>query len=402
MNKSKNISNEETLEKFERFEKLSKKLKVVLLHDWLTGFRGGERVFEVFCELFPSAPIHTLIYSKGTTSPIIESPERKIHPSILNKLPNVSKYYRKLLPIFPIIAQNINIDHDTDLIISSSHCVIKGIPKPNLYCKHISYIHSPMRYIYDQFDAYFGKESGAGTIQKIVAHMIRGYLQRWDINSNNNVDTLIANSLFVQERISTFYKTNSIVINPFVDTKDFDLVKTNFSTENKENYYVMVTAFAPNKRVDLAIMAFNKLKWPLKIVGEGQLESTLQQLNTNPNTEFLGNIKRENVVNLLSKAKALIFPGVEDFGIVPLEALAAGTPVIAYKKGGVLETLNDEVALFFEEATVPSLIQALEYFENNLQKTFATTEAKNKLFARASQFSKKNFKEKIMNIILYT
>ncbi|MBF0363287.1 MAG: glycosyltransferase [Oligoflexia bacterium] len=379
-------------------ENIKENIKVVLLHDWLTGFRGGERVFEVFCELFPTAPIYTLIYAKGTTSEIIESSKRKIYPSILNKLPNAPKYYRKLLPLFPLVAQNISLPADTDLILSSSHCVIKGVPKPNLYCKHISYIHSPMRYIYDQFDTYFGPESDASTLQKLVAHMIRGYLQRFDINSNNNVDIMIANSTFVQERISTFYKMNSLVINPFVDTKDFKSIQQN-KDYSKEDYYVMVTAFAPNKRVDLAITTFNKLKWNLKIVGDGQLENMLKELNTNPNTKFLGNVERQEVVSLLANAKALIFPGVEDFGIVPLEALAAGTPVIAYKKGGVLETLNEDVALFFEEATVESLTAALEHFETNLKDKFATEESRNKLFERAHQFSKERFKEKIMEQI---
>jgi len=355
-------------------------MKVVLLHDWLTGVRGGERVLEVFCEMFPEAPIYTLVYKKGSCTPLIEN--RKIKASFLNKIPQIDKHYRKFLPLFPLAASSLNIVEDCDLVLSSSHCVIKGVKKPKS-SKHLSYIHSPMRYIYDQFENYFGKD--APPLQRLGAKFCRPYLQKWDMASNNNVDHMIANSAFVQKRIKEFYHLESSIVHPFVDLKDFYEVQMN--PPPKENFYLMVTAFAPNKKVGLAIEAFNELGFNLKIVGGGQQERELKAL-AKPNIEFLGNVSREDVVLLMSKAKAFIFPGVEDFGITPLEALASGTPVIARKIGGVLETLNDHVAQFFIEDEKSALINAVHDFNN---KNFL----RENLLSRAQDFSKEMFKQKI-------
>jgi len=358
-------------------------MKVVLLHDWLTGFRGGERVLEAFCELFPDAPIYTLIHKKGSTCPTIES--KKIHTSFLNNIPGIYTHYRKFLPLFPLAAESLKIE-DADMILSSSHCVIKGVKKPK-GSRHISYIHSPMRYLYDQFDTYFGKDSPI--YQRIGMKVFKNYLTQWDLNSNNNVDVAIGNSYFVQSRISKYYNIKSDVIHPFVDLKDFrEFQKQNIQ---KEDFYIMVTAFAPNKRVDLAIEAFNKLGKELRIIGSGQQEDYLRSI-AKDNIKFLGNVSREEVINNFLKAKGMIFPGVEDFGITPLESLASGTPIIAYKIGGVLETLNDDVAQFFESQDKDSLIQAIQLFEN---RNFS----KETLYARAEDFSKENFKDKIYKIV---
>lgn len=359
-------------------------MKVVLLHDWLTGFRGGERVLEVFCEMFPDAPLYTLIYQKGSTSSTIEN--RKITASFLNSIPGVEKHYRKFLPLFPKAAEGLKILEDADLVLSSSHCVIKGVKKPSK-AKHISYIHSPMRYLYDQYDVYFGKD--APVYQQLGAKVFKNYLINWDLSSNKNVDVPIANSAFVKQRIQKYYNIDSTIIHPFVDLVDFENVKNN--PPAKEDFYIMVTAFAPNKRVDLAIKVFNQLGKKLKIIGSGQQELFLKEL-AGPTIEFLGNVSREEVIDNFAKAKALIFPGVEDFGITPLESLASGTPVIAYKIGGVLETLNDDVAQFFDHQNEESLILAIENFE---KKNFDRA----KLLNRAKDFSKENFKLKIQKII---
>lgn len=356
-------------------------MKVVLLHDWLVGFRGGERVLEAFCEMFPDAPIYTLIHSPGSTSSTIE--KHNIYSSFLNKIPNISKHYRKFLPLFPKAAESLKIE-EADLVISSSHCVIKGVKKP-VGSRHLSYIHSPMRYIYDQFEVYFGKD--APLYQRVGAHAFRNYLTNWDIKSNQNVDMAVANSNFVSERIKEYYQLEPRVVHPFVDLADFE----GNETVEKGDYYIMVTAFAPNKRVDLAIKSFNKLGLPLKIVGSGQQEKNLKNL-AGPNIEFLGNLKRVEVVELFKKAKALIFPGVEDFGITPLESLASGTPVIAFKSGGVLETLNNDVAVFFEESTEESLIAAVNKFD---KMTFDSDLLKQ----RARDFSKESFKKNMQKLI---
>ena len=355
-------------------------MKVVLLHDWLTGFRGGERVLEVFCEMFPDAPLYTLVYQKGTTSPVIEN--RKIKASFLNRFPGIDKHYRKFLPLFPLAASTLKIEEDCDLVLSSSHCVIKGVKKPK-GSKHLSYIHSPMRYIYDQFENYFGKE--APFVQRLGALCCRPYLQAWDRASNKNVDQMIANSSFVQKRIKDFYSCDSKVIHPFVDLKDFREVQNH--PHEKSDFYLMVTAFAPNKRVSLAIEAFNELGIPLKIVGGGQQECELKEMSKD-NIFFLGNVSREEVVTLMNKARGFIFPGVEDFGITPLESLAAGTPIVARKIGGVLETLNDDVAQFFIEDHKDALIEAVRLFE---KRSFDRA----KLLQRAEDFSKETFKKKI-------
>jgi len=359
-------------------------VKVVLLHDWLTGHRGGERVLEAFCEMFPDAPLYTLIHVPGCSTPLIEN--RKIVTSWINNFPDIKDGYRKYLPLFPLAADSLKITEQADLVISSSHCVIKGVKKP-FGAKHLSYVHSPMRYIYDQFDNYFGKESPWW--QTLGAKAFRPYLQTWDKISNDNVDMMIANSGFVQDRIHKFYEKNAAIVHPFVDLKDFEAVQKN--PPAKEDFYLMVTAFAPNKKVGLAIEAFNRLGYNLKIIGSGQQAVYLKGQARN-NIRFLGNLSREKVIDLMAQAKGFIFPGVEDFGITPLESLAAGTPVIAFKEGGVLETLNDDVCEFFTTSTVEALIQAIKKFE---KRQFDT----DKMYKRADQFSRGIFINKMKNQI---
>lgn len=350
-------------------------MKIALLHDWLTGFRGGERVLEVLCQMYPQAELYTLIHQKGSTSPIIES--RIIHTSFLDKIPGIHKNYRKFLPLMPLAASSLSIPADVDVVISSSHCVIKGVPIPK-GAKHLSYVHSPMRYMYDQFDAYFGH---ASLPIHLAALICRPFLQMWDRDSNRSVDVMLGNSKFVCERIKHFYGHKAQHLYPFVDLDDFRLIQRN--PPAKLNQYLMVTAFAPNKRVDVAIDAFNRLgeRYPLRIIGSGSAEETARlRAQAGAHIEFLGNLSREQIVREMGQAKAFIFPGIEDFGITPLESLAAGTPVIAYAAGGVLETLTPATALFYSD----SLADAVETFRpENFQK--------NELHARAEEFSKQRF-----------
>lgn len=351
-------------------------MKVVLLHDWLTGFRGGERVLEVFAQMFPKAPIYTLLHVPGSCGEVIES--REIKQSFLGSIPGIGKNYRKFLPFFPMAAASLNITESADLILSSHHCVIKGVKKP-YGSKHLSYVHSPMRYLYDQYDAYFGPDAPA--LQRIGMQACRGYLTKWDQNTCSNVDKFLANSDFVKERIRRVWNQPSDVVHPFVELKDFlPYQNTDFK---KDDFYLMVTAFAPNKRVDLAITAFNRLSKKLIIIGSGQEEERLRAM-AGPTISFAGNLSREQVIDHFLRAKALIFPGVEDFGITPLESLAAGTPVIALKTGGVLETLNEQVAEFFPDSKVESLMGAISRFET---RDFNTQV----LFNRANDFSREKF-----------
>jgi glycosyltransferase involved in cell wall biosynthesis len=359
-------------------------VKVVILHDWLTTYRGAERLLDVFCEIFPKAPIYTLIHTPGSVSETIES--REIHQSFLGKIPGIENHYRKFLPLFPMAAESLIIPEDTDLILSSSHCVIKGVRKPR-GARHICYIHSPMRYIYDQFPIYFGPQ--APLYQRVGAHIFRDYLKLWDKKSNENVDQFIANSNFVKERVENYYQRQAEVIFPFVELDDFQSLQGH--RPSKENYFVVLSAFAPNKRIDLAVEAFNQLGPPLKIIGSGQLESQLKSM-AKSNIEFLGNLSRKEVVEVLSKAQAMIFPSLEDFGITPLESLAAGTPVIAYGRGGVLDTLNERTSILFPEQTVESLMEAVRGFN---PQDFDPLE----LYKRAAEFSRDNFKKQIQEAI---
>lgn len=357
-------------------------MKVVILHDWLTGFRGGERVLEALCEMFPDAPIYTLIHEEGSTSPTIES--REIVTSFLDKIPGIYKNYRKFLPLMPLAADLMKITHECDLVISSSHCVIKGVKKPK-GSRHICYIHSPMRYIYDQFDNYFGN---ASLPIKFIARLIRPYLAWWDKRSNKNVDLFLPNAHFVKERIDKYYgdQVPAKVVHPFVDLEDFREIQKN--PPSKEDFYLMVTAFAPNKRVDLAIDAFNELDLPLKIIGGGSAEevASLKSI-AKDNIKFLGKVSREEVIENYAKAKAFIFPGVEDFGITPLEANAAGTPLIAYAYGGVLETQTEKTATFFKEPSKAALINALQTHKDKNREDLLT---------RAEDFSKETFIKHIL------
>ena len=363
-------------------------MKVVLLHDWLTDFRGGERVLEVFCEIFPNAPLYTLLYKKGSASSLIE--ERKIVASWLNRIPGIHNHYRKFLPLFPLAASHLKIVEKADLVLSSSHCVIKGVRRPS-GAKHICYIHSPMRYLYDQYENYFGFDTPL--YQRWGMKVFKGYLTHRDLLDNKNVDVMLANSLFVQKRISTWYKRSSEVVHPFVELSDTQ----NFRQKvvEKEPFFLVVSAFAPNKKIDIAVKAFNKNGRSLKIIGTGQQKSILKAL-AKDNVQFLGRLSRQEVLYYLSRAQGLVFPGVEDFGITPLEALAVGTPVIAQKKGGVLDTLDESVAEFFEEeegvALEESLAKAILIFE---KREFD----REHLFARADKFSRGNFKKKMLGII---
>lgn len=361
-------------------------MNVVILHDWLTGFRGGERVLETLCEMYPKAPIYTLIHKKGSTSNIIES--RTIHTSFLNKIPGIYEHYKKYLPIMPCAVEMINLPEDTDLVISSSHCVIKGVRKPKK-ARHICYIHSPMRYMYDQFENYF--RSSPFHI-KLSAWLFKPFLRWWDKKSNKNVDFFIPNSQFVQKRVQRYYERGSCVVHPFVDLKDFD--ERSVQSEQREDHYLMVSAFAPNKRLDIAINAFNRLDQKLKIIGRAS-EKELKHfkgLAKKDNIEFLGELPREDVIQHFRRAKGFIFPGVEDFGITPLEAMAAGTPIIAYGSGGVLETMTHDTGVFFSDPTPHSLSKAVKRFE---QKSFDPQ----KLLQRAHKFSKESFIKNMNGLI---
>jgi glycosyltransferase involved in cell wall biosynthesis len=351
-------------------------LKVALVHDWLTGMRGGERCLEAFCELFPSADLYTLLHMRGTVSETIE--RRPIRTSFVQRLPFAFSRYRYYLPLFPAAIEQFQL-RGYDLVLSSSHCVAKGIHADER-AVHVSYVHAPMRYVWDQFDNYFGP-GRSGLPVRLAMQACRRRLQTWDVRSSRRVDDFIANSHNVAGKIHAYYGRKAVVVHPPVDWDDFTLAT------GSEGFYLMVTAFAPYKRVDIAIEACNRLRRPLRIIGSGQEEQRLRALG-GPTVTFLGWQPDKVVREQYGRCKALLFPGEEDFGIVPLEAMACGKPIIALGKGGALETVVSiertmdaqrdgrvghsseggdcaPTGIFFPEPSVDSMMDAIERFEQH-------------------------------------
>ncbi|MCA9731713.1 MAG: glycosyltransferase [Deferribacteres bacterium] len=337
-------------------------LKIALVHDWLTGMRGGEQVLLEFCRLFPSADIFTLIHVPGKLHPEIE--KHRITTSFLQKIPGIRSHYRKFLPLFPVAMENFDLT-GYDLVLSTSHCVAKGIiTRPDAL--HVSYIHSPMRYIWDLHFTYFPAQKG-NVLARAAYRFFANFLRMWDVASSSRVDFFVANSSFVARRIRKFYHRESAILNPPVNVDHFA------TTDEVADYYVVFSSLVPYKRVDLAVDAFAELGLPLKVIGTGPELANLQK-RASANVEFLGWQSDAEVARLLSQAKALVFPGLEDFGIIPVEANACGTPVIAFGRGGVQDSISpldvekqveQPTGLFFYEQSVESLVQAIRSFEEN-------------------------------------
>jgi len=332
-------------------------LKVALVHDWLTGMRGGEKVLSVLCECFPSADLYTLVHARGTVSKTIES--RRVVTSFIQKLPFAKKAYRSYLPLFPMAIEGMRLK-GYDLVISTSHCVAKGIIPP-ANALHICYIHTPMRYVWDMYHEYLGSRRG---LSSLLARAVAHYLRIWDASSSGRVDHFIANSLNIARKVKRYYGREAEVIHPPVDCSKFSL------NGKKGEYYLVVSAFVPYKRVDLAIKALNTSGRKLVVAGKGPEEKKLKKLAW-ANVEFTGWKTDSELARLYQGARALIFPGEEDFGLVPLEAMASGSPVIAYGRGGALETVvppgtgRNATGLFFVEQDPRAVMEAVSVFERS-------------------------------------
>lgn len=359
-------------------------LRVALVQDWLTGMRGGEKVLEVLCELYPNATLFTLIHNKGAMSSVIEN--MQIRTSFVQNLPFKEEQYRRYLPLFPRAIESFDFS-GYDLIVSTSHCVAKGaMPVGNAL--HICYCHTPMRYVWDQYDEYFGK-GRAGIVTRSAMAMAAPGLRAWDVRTSSRVHFFVANSYNVANRIQRYYARSSDVIHAPVDTSLFKF------REKPSEFYLMVSALVPYKRLDLAVESFNQLGQRLVIIGTGPDERKLKAMAAS-NIEFLGWEDDECLAKFYAGCKALIFPGVEDFGIVPLEAMASGRPVIAFAAGGALETVVENgdkpTGVFFREQSVDSLKHAIKEFE---YKKF-DPEAIRK---HAEKFDRKRFKQKLHDYI---
>lgn len=302
--------------------------RVVLVHDWLTGMRGGEKVLESICRLFPAADLYTLVHKRGSVSPLIES--RRIRTSVLQILPAATERYREMLPLFPTVIELFDLD-DADLVISTSHCAAKSVVRTGR-AKHLCYCHSPMRYAWDQFDAYFGPER-LGSAGSALARMAIAPIARWDRLTAHRVDRYLANSSYVAGRIARYYNREATVLHPPVDTDFFtpDLAPPS-------SHFLVVSALVPYKRIDVAIDAASGLGVPLDIVGTGPDLARLKSRASGQIT-FHGSVEGEALRTLYRRARALVLPAEEDFGIAPVEAMACGRPVVAFGRGGVLETV---------------------------------------------------------------
>jgi glycosyltransferase involved in cell wall biosynthesis len=359
-------------------------VRVALVHDWLTGMRGGERCLEVFCELFPDADLFTLLYLPGRLSPTIE--RRRIFTSLLQHLPGVASRYRSFLPLFPWAVERFDLS-GYDLILSASHCVAKGVRIPPGVL-HVCYCFTPMRYIWDSYDDYFGER--AGWVPRHLMPLVAPALRRWDVATSRRVHHFVAISSHVAQRVARCYGRQAEVVYPPVDLFRFNL------SEETGDYYLVVSALAPYKRVDLAVEAANRLRRRLLIVGSGQEERRLRAM-AGPTVEFLGWREDGEVAELYARCRALLFPGVEDFGITPLEAMATGKPVIAFGQGGARETVvpldqgfESPTGLFFSEQTPDALVGAIRQFEADTHRFDPKT-----LRAHASAFDRPLFKERI-------
>lgn len=307
--------------------------------------RGGEKVLEVLCELFPDAKLFTLIHVQGSTSPTIE--RHPIHTSLLQHLPEIDKYYRHCLPLFPMLIEQFNLD-EFDLVISSSHCVAKAvIAAPRAV--HVCYCHSPMRYAWDQFDAYFGP-ARVGAARSRVLRSIMAYLARWDRDTAPRVTHFIANSNHVANRIRRYYQRDAAVVYPPVDTQFF-VFPHGMSPQRSA---LVVSALVPYKRIEVAIRACGIVGIPLRIIGDGPERTTLMRFaaSNRIDVQFEGHVSDVVLREAYQQSAVVLLPGEEDFGIVPVEAQASGRPVVALSRGGALETIEPgETGFLVEEGT---------------------------------------------------
>ncbi len=331
-------------------------LRVALVHDWLTGMRGGEKCLEVLCRAFPNATLYTLIHRKGALSPAIES--MRIRTSPLQHIPGVFRHYRHLLPIMPMAARSWH-PCDVDLVVSLSHCVAKAVvPPPGV--PHVCYCFTPMRYAWAARETYLEGWSNR-PIRKAAARMLLSRLRRWDRRTSGRVTHFVAISETVRERIARCYRRESRVIQPPVDA---DFYTPDPDARPRDEAYLVVSALVPYKRVDQAVAACSATGRRLIVIGEGPERARLEAI-AGPTVRFLGWQPDDVIRSHYRACRALLFPGEEDFGIVPIEAMACGAPVIALGRGGVAETVDHSVGRTYAEPTTESLIATLDAWERD-------------------------------------
>jgi glycosyltransferase involved in cell wall biosynthesis len=316
--------------------------------------RGGEKVLEALCEMYPDADIYTHVYDANNVSKTISS--HSVFTTFISKLPFANKLYKLYLPLMPMALELLDLT-DYDLIISSESGPAKGII-PGPAATHICYCHSPMRYIWDHYHIY---RKGAGLLARLMMPITSHYLRQWDAASAARTDVFIANSSHVANRIKKYYRRDAVVIHPPVAVEDFGKV----DVSDLEDFYLWAGELVSYKRPDVLIDAFNQSGKKLVVIGDGPELKKLRGI-AKDNIQFLGKVEFDTLKWHFARCKALIFPGEEDFGIIPVEVLASGRPVIGLGKGGLLDVVGDEnVGQLFSEASVTSLQHSIDLFEQN-------------------------------------
>lgn len=330
-------------------------MKIAIVHDWLVTYAGAERVLEQIIALFPDADLFSLVdFLPENKRFFIKN--KKVKTSFIQYLPFAETKYRYYLPLFPMAIERFDLSK-YDLIISSSHCVAKGV-KVSRNQTHICYFHTPVRYAWDLREQYLIEANLDKGIKKIIANKVLDYIKDWDIRTITRINYAVCNSNYIKERIRKNYGINAVVIYPPVDISKFEVC------EKKENFYLTVSRMVPYKKIPLIVEAFSKMPdKKLIVIGDGPEFDKVKKIRTQ-NIELLGYQEDSVVKEFMKKAKAFVFAAEEDFGIVVVEAQACGTPVIAYGKGGALETVIDGVSgTFFKEQTIESLISTVNSFE---------------------------------------
>ncbi len=347
-------------------------LRVAVVHDWLTGMRGGEKVLEAILEIVPHADLYTLFHFEGSVSPLIEN--RRVVVSKLQDAANRSVDYRRLLPFYTRAVGGWDFG-SYDLVISSSHCVAKGVDTGDV--PHVCYCHTPMRYMWDRFDDYFPVSRPA---LRFVASVVGSFLREWDVTTARGVDRFVANSTFVRDRIGRYYGAAADVVHPFVDSAYLEAPLES----GRDDYHLVVSALVPYKKIEVAIDAAAHAGRRLVIVGEGPHRNALERRAAG-SAVFRGFVPDDELSRVIGRAQSLLYPGVEDFGITALEAMACGTPVVARREGGALDSVvENETGLFFDGDDPAAMAAAMVACEER-------SWSRDALRSRAARFSKASF-----------
>jgi glycosyltransferase involved in cell wall biosynthesis len=352
-------------------------MKVAIIHYWLVGMRGGEKVIEALCEMYPQADIFTHVYVPEMVSDRIR--QHRIIPTFINSLPRASRMYKTYLPLMPLALEQLDL-RGYDLIISSESGPSKGIIAPS-DALHVCYCHTPMRYIWNMYHDY---RNSAGRLARLMMPPLTHYLRMWDVTSAARVDSFVANSETVARRIHRYYGAPSVVIHPPVDTGAFSIA----APSELDDYYLMAGELVSYKRPDLAVRAFNEMKLKLVVIGGGEMLGEIRRL-AGPTVTVLGSQPFDILKQHYARCRAVIFPGEEDFGMVPVEAMASGRPVVAFGRGGATETVATGVSgVFFAEQSVGAISSAV--------KSLADIEVNpEKIVAHANQFGRDQFFKKM-------